>query len=67
MSNKQSQYQILKFLEKDPGYTQRSISKDLDLDLGKVNYYLNSLGWQSKINLRQGLIGAYKDYFNIVI
>ena len=43
MSNKQSQYQILKSLEQDPNYTQRQLSKDLDLSLGKVNYCLKSI------------------------
>jgi EPS-associated MarR family transcriptional regulator len=43
MSNKQSQYQILRSLEKDPNYTQRQLSKDLDLSLGKVNYCLKSI------------------------
>ena len=43
MANKQSQYQILKSLEQDPNYTQRRLSKDLDLSLGKVNYCLRSV------------------------
>ena len=43
MANKQSQYQILKSLEQDPNYTQRQLSKDLDLSLGKVNYCLRSI------------------------
>ena len=43
MSNKQSQYQILKSLEKDPNYTQRQLSKDLDISLGNVNYCLKNL------------------------
>jgi len=43
VSNKQSQYQILKSLEQDPNYTQRQLSKDLDLSLGKVNYCLKSI------------------------
>ena len=43
VSNKQSQYQILKSLEQDPNYTQRQLSKDLDLSLGKVNYCLRSI------------------------
>ena len=43
MSNKQSQYQILKSLEQDSNYTQRQLSKDLDLSLGKVNYCLKSI------------------------
>jgi len=43
VSNNQSQYQILKSLERDPNYTQRQLSKDLDLSLGKVNYCLKSI------------------------
>jgi EPS-associated MarR family transcriptional regulator len=43
VSNKQSQYQILKSLEKDPDYTQRQLSKDLDISLGNVNYCLKNL------------------------
>jgi EPS-associated MarR family transcriptional regulator len=43
VANKQSQYQILKSLEQDPNYTQRRLSKDLDLSLGKVNYCLRSV------------------------
>jgi len=43
VSNKQSQYQILKSLEQDSNYTQRQLSKDLDLSLGKVNYCLKSI------------------------
>ena len=43
MSNKQSQYQILKSLEQDPNYTQRQLSKDLDISIGKVNYCLRSI------------------------
>ena len=43
VSNKKSQYQILKSLEQDPNYTQRQLSKDLDLSLGKVNYCLRSI------------------------
>ncbi|MBT5400429.1 winged helix-turn-helix transcriptional regulator, partial [bacterium] len=40
MSSKQSQYKILKSLEKDPNYTQRQLSSDLDISLGGVNYCL---------------------------
>jgi len=43
VSNKQSQYQILRSLEQDPNYTQRQLSKDLGLSLGKVNYCLKSI------------------------
>ena len=43
MSSKQSQYQILKSLEKDPNYTQRQLSSDLDISLWGVNYCLKGL------------------------
>lgn len=43
MPKKQNQYQILKSLEKDPSYTQRKLSKDLDISLGNVNYCLKGL------------------------
>jgi EPS-associated MarR family transcriptional regulator len=39
----QNQYQILKSLEKDPNYTQRQLSKDLNISLGNVNYCLKNL------------------------
>ena len=43
MLKQQNQYQILKSLEKDPNYTQRQLSKDLDISLGNVNYCLKNL------------------------
>ena len=43
MLKQQNQYQILKSLEQDPNCTQRQLSKDLDLSLGKVNYCLKSI------------------------
>ena len=43
MSKKQNQYQILKSLEQDPHSTQRQLSNDLSVSLGKVNYCIKSL------------------------
>ena len=43
MSKKQNQYQILKSLEQDPHSTQRQLSNDLGVSLGKVNYCIKSL------------------------
>ena len=43
MSNQQSKYQLLKSLEQDSKLTQRQLSKELDISLGKVNYCLQSL------------------------
>ena len=43
MSKKQNQFQILKSLERDSHPTQRQLSNDLGVSLGKVNYCLKSL------------------------
>ncbi|MDC0181916.1 MarR family EPS-associated transcriptional regulator [Candidatus Thioglobus sp.] len=43
MPNQQSKYQLLKRLEQDSNLTQRQLSKELGISLGKVNYCLQSL------------------------
>ena len=43
MPNQQSKYQLLKSLEQDSNLTQRQLSKELGISLGKVNYCLKSL------------------------
>ena len=43
MPNKQNKYQLLKSLEQDANLTQRQLSKELEISLGKVNYCLQSL------------------------
>ena len=43
MPNKQSKYQLLKSLEQDANLTQRQLSTELGISLGKVNYCLKSL------------------------
>jgi EPS-associated MarR family transcriptional regulator len=43
VSKKQNQYQILKSLEQDSCPTQRQLSDNLDVSLGKVNYCIKSL------------------------
>ena len=43
MPNKQSKYQLLKSLDQDANLTQRELSKELGISLGKVNYCLQSL------------------------
>ena len=40
---KQNKFQILKSLERDPHPTQRQLSNDLGVSLGKTNYCLKSL------------------------
>ncbi len=43
MLKKQNKFQILKSLERDLHLTQRQLSNDLGVSLGKVNYCLKSL------------------------
>ena len=43
MSKKQNQFQILKSLEQDSCSTQRQLSNNLGVSLGKVNYCIKSL------------------------
>ena len=43
MSREQNQYQILKSLEQDSNFTQRQLSNELGVSLGRVNYCLKSL------------------------
>jgi EPS-associated MarR family transcriptional regulator len=43
VSKKQYQYQILKSLEQDSRSTQRQLSNNLGVSLGKVNYCIKSL------------------------
>jgi EPS-associated MarR family transcriptional regulator len=43
VSKKQNEFQILKSLERDFYPTQRQLSNDLGVSLGKINYCLKSL------------------------
>ncbi len=43
MPNKHNQFQILKSLEYDSKCTQRKLSKELGISLGKANYCIQSL------------------------
>ena len=43
MLNQKIKYQLLKSLEQDSNLTQRELSKELGISLGKVNYCLKSL------------------------
>ena len=66
MSNKRSQYKILRFLEKDPNYTQRQLSSDLDISLGSVNYCLKGLvekGFVKIDNFRKSKNKVQYSYF----
>lgn len=43
MINDELKYRLLKLLEKDPNMSQRAISREMDISLGKVNYCLRAL------------------------
>ena len=48
MINQDLEYRALKILEQQPDLTQRQLSKELGVSLGKTNYVLKSLidvGW----------------------
>ena len=43
MNNKDIHLDLLRKLESDPEYTQRELSREMGISLGKVNYCLQSL------------------------
>jgi EPS-associated MarR family transcriptional regulator len=43
VSKKQNKFQILQSLEQDSNFTQRQLSNNLGVSLGKINYCLKSL------------------------
>ncbi len=48
MHKSDTEYLVLKKLEANPHLTQRKLSKELGLSLGKTNYIINALidkGW----------------------
>ena len=48
-------YRIIKLIEKDPEISQRELSKELGVSLGKVNYCLRALidkGWVKAKNFK---------------
>ena len=56
MHKSDTEYLILKKLEKNPRLTQRALSKELGLSLGKTNYVVNALidrGWLKLGNFKR--------------
>ena len=55
MSNEEIEYKALKLLEANPQLSQRQLSTELDVSLGKTHYVLKSLiavGWVKLDNFR---------------
>ena len=53
MNNKDIYLDLLRKLELNPKYTQRELSKEMGISLGKVNYYIKKLvekGWVKLTN-----------------
>ena len=51
-----SEYMILKILKDNPEMTQRELSRELGLSLGKTNYLIHALlgkGWMKLANFRR--------------
>ena len=57
MINDELKYHLLKLLEQDPNLSQRAISKEMGISLGKVNYCLRAL-------IDRGIIKAKNFYKN---
>jgi EPS-associated MarR family transcriptional regulator len=53
MKNKDIRLDLLRMLQEDPKYTQRELSKETSVSLGKVNYCMKKLvekGWIKLVN-----------------
>ena len=57
MISDELKYHLLKLLESDPNISQRAISKEMGISLGKVNYCLHAL-------IDKGIIKAKNFYKN---
>ena len=57
MISDELKYHLLKLLESDPNMSQRAISKEMGISLGKVNYCLHAL-------IDKGIIKAKNFYKN---
>ena len=56
MDNKNIHFDLLRKLELNPEYTQRELSKEMGISLGKVNYCINKLvekGWVKLTNFNR--------------
>ena len=56
MNNKDIRLDLLRKLEENPNYTQRELSEEMGVSLGKVNYCLKKLiekGWVKLINFNK--------------
>ena len=64
MNNKELEYRVLKILEKRPHLTQRQLSQELGISLGKTHYLIKALisvGWIKLENFKRSgnKLGTY--------
>ena len=55
MDREEINFTLLRILEKNPEFTQRDLSKEMGVSLGKVNYCIKKLvekGWVKANNFR---------------
>ena len=52
MNNNQDNFKILKIINKNPNVTQRELSSELGLSLGKINFCLQSLKVKGLIKMK---------------
>jgi EPS-associated MarR family transcriptional regulator len=53
MKNKDIQLDLLRKIELNPKYTQRELSREMEVSLGKVNYCMKALSKKGWIKLRK--------------
>jgi EPS-associated MarR family transcriptional regulator len=56
MTNDELEYRLLKWLQNNPNITQRQLSSELGVSLGKINFLLKSLsqlGWIKLENFKR--------------
>ena len=67
MPNQQNKYQLLKSLEQDANLTQRQLSKELGISLGKVNYCLQSLIQKGFIKINNFKNSKHKNQYSYLL
>ena len=67
MLNQQSKYQLLKSLDQNSNLTQRQLSKELGISLGKVNYCLQNLIQKGFIKINNFKNSKHKTQYSYLL
>ena len=65
MNNKDIHLDLLRKLESNPEYTQRELSREMGISLGKVNYCLQSLIEKGFVKMNNFKNNNQIRYFNL--